>query len=177
MRNLSIIRIPAFLAVVVVGARGVVACAGTPPAPDAPSVAHEAASADKADSAPKSEAKAFDGGTEKWLAADGATMFEREITTKRSDADVQAVLHASTKTFRKCYQAALAKNPALAGRVNVKFTIDPDGKVSNAKDEGSTLASAGVINCIIIAFGKLKFPAVKDASTTIVYPLVLEPGN
>ena len=104
-------------------------------------------------------------------------MFERAITTTRTDAEVQKVLHANTKTFRKCYEAALPKNPTLAGRVNVRFTIDPAGKVSNAKDEGSTLGSAGVIHCILVAFEKLKFPAVKDANTTIVYPLVLEPGN
>jgi len=159
--------------------RGVVACSpGAKEAPPAAPTAASTASASQPEAPPEKAPVGPDGGgKEKWLAADGATMFERDITTKRSDADVQAVLHTNTKTFRKCYEAALPKNPGLAGRVNVRFTIRPDGKVENAKDEGSTLPSAGVINCVIVAFEKLKFPAVKDASTTIVYPLLFDAGK
>lgn len=174
----SALHLSVLLALVAVSARAAIAC--SPSAPEAPPAAPTAiASAAPAESAaPKDEHPEKDAGaTEKWLAADGATVFEREITTKRSEADVQAVFRANAKTFRKCYEAALPKNPTLAGKVNIKFTIKPDGKVEDAKDEGSTLPSAGVVNCVVTAFQKLKFPAVKDASTTIVYPLVFEPGN
>lgn len=176
---LSTLRFPAFLAASAVVVRAVVACSpGAPEAPPVAPVATASAQEPAKNAPPKDEHGELDGGgKEKWLAADGATVFEREVTTKRSDADVQAVFRANAKTFRKCYEAALPKNPGLAGKVNVRFTITPDGKVDDAKDEGSTLPSAGVVNCVITAFQKLKFPAVKGASTTIVYPLVFDPGN
>lgn len=171
----ALARFPVVVALLVVAARVVVACSPTPG--EAPAIAPTAAPTASA-AAAKDEHPELDGGPkEKWLAADGATVFEREITAKRSDQEVQSVLHENTKTIRKCYQAALPKNPGLAGRVNVRFTIRPDGKVENAKDEQSTLPSAGVVNCVLLAVGKLKFPAVKDATTTIVYPFVFEPGN
>ncbi len=172
----ALARFPVVVVLLVVAARVVVACSPTPA--EAPAAAPTAAPSASATAA-KDEHPELDGGgpKEKWLAADGATVFEREITAKRSDQEVQSVLHENTKTIRKCYQAALPKNPGLAGRVNVRFTIRPDGKVENAKDEQSTLPSAGVVNCVLLAVGKLKFPAVKDATTTIVYPFVFEPGN
>lgn len=175
-KTVALVRFPAVVALVVVAVRAVAACSPTPA--EAPAAAPTAAPTASEPAAKDSHSELDAGGPkEKWLAADGATVFEREITAKRSDQEVQAVLHENTKTIRKCYQAALPKNPALAGRVNVRFTIRPDGKVENAKDEQSSLPSAGVVNCVLLAVGKLKFPAVKDATTTIVYPFVFEPGN
>ena len=177
MQNLSLLRFPALVALFALGARGVVACAGAPPAHEPVPPPPNAPSAPSSEP-PKTAAKELEAGvTEKWLAADGATVFERETNIKRDAAEIQAVIHAHAAAFNRCYDKARASDPKLAGRVEVRFTILPTGHVENAKDEHSTLASPSAIACMVAAYGKLKFPAVKGATTTMVYPLTFEPKN
>ena len=177
MHKLSLLRFPALVALFALAARGVVACAGAPPAHDPVASPPDATSAPSAEP-PKASANELEGGaTEKWVAADGATVFERETNVKRDAAEIQSVIRAHAATFNRCYDKARASDPKLAGRVEVRFTILPNGHVENAKDEHSTLASPAAIACMVAAYGKLKFPAVKGATTTMVYPLTFEPKN
>jgi hypothetical protein len=58
------------------------------------------------------------------LAPDGGRM--------RPDV-IQGVVRAHYDLFRKCYEAGLARNPALEGGVQVRFVIDRSGAVSSAE--------------------------------------------
>lgn len=79
--------------------------------------------------------------------------------TGRLPAEVigRIVLQHATQ-FRECYQAGLATNPLLSGRVAVKFTIDTSGNAVNVADAGSSLADRQVISCVLALFPGTSFP-------------------
>ncbi len=78
--------------------------------------------------------------------------------------------------FRFCYEGGLAKNPALAGRVSVRFVIDRSGAVTMAQDAGSDLADEAVVACVARTFLSLSFPAIEGGVATVTYPIVFSPG-
>jgi len=79
--------------------------------------------------------------------------------------------------FRLCYEDALRKNPALAGRVAVRFGIDRSGAVSSVADGGSDIPDATMIACVTRGFGNLSFPQPEGGSVEVVYPIVFDPGE
>ena len=88
---------------------------------------------------------------------------------------IQRVVHENFGRFRFCYENGLRANPALQGRVVVKFTIDRTGAVAMTADGGSELADAKVVQCVVRGFGNLSFPAPGGGMVTVVYPVVLSP--
>jgi hypothetical protein len=88
---------------------------------------------------------------------------------------IQRVVHENFGRFRLCYENGLRGNPALQGRVVVKFTIDRTGAVAMSADGGSDLADAKVARCVVRGFGNLSFPPPGGGMVTVVYPVVLSP--
>lgn len=84
---------------------------------------------------------------------------------------IQRIVRQNTGRMRLCYENGLRNNPSLRGRVTVKLVIDRSGAVSTASDGGSDLADAGVVACVVRAFGNLSFPAPEGGIVTVVYPL------
>ena len=78
--------------------------------------------------------------------------------------------------FRQCYEAGLARDPTLKGRISARFVIERDGKVTNVGDAGSNLPDPAVLDCVLSAFGTLTFPPPEGGIVTVVYPIMLEPG-
>jgi hypothetical protein len=90
---------------------------------------------------------------------------------------IQRVVRQSFGRFRICYESALRTNPALEGRVAVKFKVDPSGEVAVAADSGSDLPDAGVVACVVRGFASLTFPEFSAGVVTVVYPLVFTPAT
>lgn len=90
---------------------------------------------------------------------------------------IQRVVRDSYGAFLLCYEAGRRHNPALAGRVAVKFVIDKVGNVSLAADHGSDLPDPDVVTCVVRGFASLTFPPSPDGSATVVYPLVFAPDT
>ncbi len=90
---------------------------------------------------------------------------------------IQRIVRQSFGRFRFCYQKGLRKNPALEGRVTVKFLVDRSGAVATSADGGSSLPDPGVVDCVVRAFDNLSFPAPEGGMVTVVYPIVLVPGT
>jgi Ca-activated chloride channel homolog len=79
--------------------------------------------------------------------------------------------------IRYCYQKELNKNPALAGKVVVKFTIGADGTVTAAEIKSSTLNNETVEACICARFMRMTFPAPAGGGVVVVsYPFVFKPA-
>jgi len=77
--------------------------------------------------------------------------------------------------MRRCYEAGLARDPKLTGRVVVKFVVEKkDGKVSSAEDNGSDLPDAATVACVVGVYKTMVFPAPWDRMT-ITYPIVFSP--
>jgi hypothetical protein len=52
---------------------------------------------------------------------------------------IQSIVRKNFGQLRVCYERALATNAELTGRVNVRFVIERDGKVSHVTDGGSDM--------------------------------------
>ena len=79
---------------------------------------------------------------------------------------------------KSCYDQELWRQPTLAGRVVVQFTIAPSGQVSAASVLQSTLGNAYVESCIVAALRRWEFPKPLDHHPVIVsYPFILSPPD
>ena len=87
---------------------------------------------------------------------------------------IARTVRASISQVRACYERGLKKDPALKGTVKIKFTIAADGRVANAQDDGSQLASPEVIECVRAEIRKMTFPAPDGGTVTVVYPFEFE---
>lgn len=77
---------------------------------------------------------------------------------------------------RSCYQAGLASEPALAGKIVVRFVIDPTGAVRESSTDSSTLGNPTVETCINEHFRALTFPEPAGGGLVVVsWPVVLQP--
>ena len=95
------------------------------------------------------------------------------VVTDRLDPRViQRIVRQNDGRFRGCYQDGLVRNPALEGRVAVKFAIARDGSVATAEEAPeSALPDAEVRSCVVRAFSALSFPE-PGGVVTVTYPIV-----
>lgn len=92
----------------------------------------------------------------------------------RSVADIQAAIQAKRAEARACYDAGVAKNPAIAeGDLVVNFYLGADGTVKNLEvdPQKSQITDAAVGACVTGVLGKLSFPkSAKGFETRASYP-------
>jgi hypothetical protein len=99
-------------------------------------------------------------------------------TNGRLPAEViQRIVRQNFGRFRLCYESGLRQNPGLHGRVVTKFVIGRDGHVAQAQDAGSDLPSQEVVSCVVRSYANLSFPPPEGGIATVVYPIVLTPGE
>lgn len=89
---------------------------------------------------------------------------------------IQSTVRGQYGIFRKCYEAGLARNPNLEGRVIVRFVIDREGAVSLSNLKESTLPDEQATKCIVDGFRALTFPRPDGGIVTVVYPIMFSPG-
>ncbi len=78
--------------------------------------------------------------------------------------------------MRKCYDEGLAKNAELSGRVMLKMSITPSGKVGRASTEaGTTLPDPAVVKCVIGVVRDLVFAETKSIMVSLLLPLEFVP--
>ena len=71
---------------------------------------------------------------------------------------VSEVIRRNMGQIRFCYEQGLQLDPALAGRVGVKFIIGANGQVKIADVENTTLNSKQIEDCILLRLRSWKFP-------------------
>ena len=86
-----------------------------------------------------------------------------------------ATIVANMEPMRKCYEAGLAKNADLAGRVLIRIKISPKGKVDNTAVMSSTVPDAAVGTCIAKAIESMKFPESTSLLVSALAPFDLIP--
>jgi len=67
----------------------------------------------------------------------------------RSPEAIQEVLLSHVPAIRYCYERELKRNPALKGKIAVRITVGPDGRVKSAVVVSSTLNNERVERCIL----------------------------
>jgi MYXO-CTERM domain-containing protein len=88
---------------------------------------------------------------------------------------VQRIVRQNFGRFRLCYENGLKKNPNLAGRATLTFTITPQGTVGSVSSQGSDLADAEVLQCAARGASNLSFPDA-PAPSKVVFPVAFSVG-
>jgi TonB family protein len=93
-------------------------------------------------------------------------------------ATVQRQIKQRLKSITRCYESELRKNPSLAGKVTVTFTIQERGNVTDARASENTTGSAAVAECVTRTISRFRFnPGPDGGSVTFRYPFVFQPQN
>ncbi len=100
----------------------------------------------------------------------------------RSKEDLRVLVQAHRDEARACYDNALLAHPGIEGDVKMKFTIDPEGNVTDigVDPQGSTILEPSVGSCIGDVIKKIKFAkSAKGFETHGNYPFNFHPraGN
>ncbi|MBI3181897.1 MAG: AgmX/PglI C-terminal domain-containing protein [Myxococcales bacterium] len=85
---------------------------------------------------------------------------------------VARVVNAHLQEVRACYERALLKDPGLAGKVVLEWTISTGGKVVTAKTKSSTLKNSAVEGCILQNLKGWTFPPAKGGIVIVSYPFL-----
>ncbi len=87
---------------------------------------------------------------------------------------IQGVVKEHTDEIRACYEAELKNNKDLAGKLDLSWTVGPDGAVTDVVAKENTLNKA-VEDCVVAAITKWTFPAPKNGGKVqIDYPFVFD---
>lgn len=92
------------------------------------------------------------------------------------DKDViMKVIKRHQNEIKFCYEQELQKNPALAGKVAVAWTIDPAGGVSEANVSESSVGNANVESCIVQRIRRWKFPEPQGGGVVnVTFPWIFK---
>ncbi|MFZ5468631.1 MAG: AgmX/PglI C-terminal domain-containing protein [Myxococcota bacterium] len=85
---------------------------------------------------------------------------------------VAKVVNSHLQEVRGCYERALLKDPGLAGKVVLEWSIGATGVVMTAKTKSSTLRNAAVEGCILGSLKKWVFPKPKGGIVIVSYPFL-----
>lgn len=90
-------------------------------------------------------------------------------------AAVLAMLRAEEPEARRCYEDALRGDARLQGRVEVRFTLSVDGRITHAVASGPRGFRA-VGHCIVGHLRLLQWPAARGGSVDFVFPYRFAPS-
>lgn len=98
----------------------------------------------------------------------------------RGTKDIQAIVVARRDEARACYDNALKAHPGIEGNLDIKWTIDPKGAVTDiAVDTShSDILEPSVSNCVIAIIKKIHFnESAKGFETYTHYPFNFHPRS
>jgi hypothetical protein len=85
--------------------------------------------------------------------------------------EIRLVVRAKLPEVRGCFDAGLAGDPTLGGRLALRFTIDAAGRVRDPTIVEDELSSDSVAACLIAQLEHWQFPLPRGGrELTIVYP-------
>ncbi|MFV8754883.1 AgmX/PglI C-terminal domain-containing protein [Nannocystaceae bacterium ST9] len=85
--------------------------------------------------------------------------------------EVRLVVRAKLPEVRACFEASLAGDPTLAGRLALRFTIDANGRVRDPSIADDELGSVEVGVCLLDRIEHWQFPRPNGGrELTVVYP-------
>ena len=90
---------------------------------------------------------------------------------------IHAVVGRSSGRLRFCDMDGRRRDPTLAGRILVRFAVDPRGRVIVASNGGTTVADPAVIRCVLGAFAAMTFPARPQGGAVWTTYLVTFPSG
>lgn len=105
------------------------------------------------------------------LASSGCSYLARDTPTYQ--ADTSALLDTKADALQACYDQELARNPSVAGKLTVSFTVEKKtGSVTQLGwDQSRSTISEPLAACVIAALDGLELaqPDQRDGQATFVY--------
>jgi TonB family protein len=92
-------------------------------------------------------------------------------------AELARVVRQGMAAIRACYERALKRDPRLAGKLVVRFTITPAGTVSLVEVEDDSLGDAEVARCLREVFRRWRFPPPTGGPAEVSFPFVFQPSS
>ncbi len=90
---------------------------------------------------------------------------------------IQRIVRQNFGRIRKCYEDGLRTSSTMAGRVTVRFVIEPDGSVVDSAGTTDGTLTPVVGRCVANAMKLLSFPPPEGGKVTITYPFQLSPAE
>jgi tetratricopeptide (TPR) repeat protein len=90
-----------------------------------------------------------------------------ENPVKSADDVIHARIRAERPAFDACYEAAVAKNSTLRGKVTISFVVGADGSVTETSDAGSELRDPEMIGCVARVLRAMKFEPPANGARTL----------
>lgn len=109
---------------------------------------------------------------------DSGTKGPHSIEIGRGIKDIQAVIVAHRDEARACYDSALKAHPGIEGNLDIRWTIDPKGNVTDVAVDTShsDILEPTVGNCVIAILKKIHFnESAKGFETQAHYPFNFHP--
>ncbi len=96
----------------------------------------------------------------------------------RTDEEIQIVFDRYKSALYRIYNRELRKNPTLQGKMVLRLTIEPDGKVSASSVDSSDMDAPDLDKKIAARVKKFNFGAKEGVPTiTILYPIDFLPAT
>ena len=96
----------------------------------------------------------------------------------RTDEEIQIVFDRYKSALYRIYNRELRKNPTLQGKIVLRLTIEPDGKVSACTVDSSDMDAPVLDEKMVARVKRFNFGAKEGVPTiTILYPIDFLPGS
>ena len=99
---------------------------------------------------------------------------DAQVSGSLDTGAIRNIIRAHLSELRFCYQSQLQKNPQLAGKLVVKFTLGADGHITKIELAEDTLKQPEVGQCVLTRFQRWRFPATPNGEVTVSYPITFE---
>jgi len=91
--------------------------------------------------------------------------------------NVMRTVRRRAAAIRSCYEVALQLQPDLKGKLTVKWTINPAGKVQGVQIIGNTMKNKKVETCVKKVVGRMRFMKPKCGICIIKWPFLFSAAD
>jgi hypothetical protein len=102
-----------------------------------------------------------------------------EVDSSSCDRDAIArYVKRNLRAIQSCYERELKRNVNLKGKVVIRFTISPTGRIQGMPEvEEDTLHNEAVVSCIRNTIRMWMFPIKAEDECPVAYPFVFAPAG
>ena len=91
--------------------------------------------------------------------------------------DISARVGARRRSIQRCYEKALMGNPELRGKVNMKWTIQEDGRVMGGSVIATGPLGASAQSCMARVVSRIKFKKPDGGRCAVRFPFVFSSAD
>lgn len=97
--------------------------------------------------------------------------------SKRDNNAINAIVASHKTSIRMSYERYLKREPTLAGKITVRFTIAASGKIARVTVIENTTGNTALENEIVRKIKFWKFDEIAEGDVTVTYPFVFAPAG